>query len=166
MIMKKETKEALYSLLDLMDMLGSIEFINMDIDKANSIRKEVLDVVGEKKDVAILDSNTEDLLGILPMILLDVNKFPSAKEILKFAEKCLNIEIKNYWLKRSRAEAAGIVLNEVYEQSPQQINKFLKAWNKFNSESNSVSLDNKKLLDEKGFMESWFEFFDSYKGVE
>ena len=36
--MKKETKEALYSLLDLMDMLGSIEFINIDIDKANSIR--------------------------------------------------------------------------------------------------------------------------------
>ena len=85
--MKKETKEALYSLLDLMDMLGSIEFINMDIDKANSIRKEVLDVIGEKKEVAILDSNTEELLGILPMLLLDVNKFPSAKEILKFAEK-------------------------------------------------------------------------------
>ena len=164
--MKKETKEALYSLLDLMDMLGSIEFINMDIDKANSIRKEVLDVIGEKKEESILDSNTEELLGILPMLLLDVNKFPSAKEILKFAEKCLNIEIKNYWLKRSRAEVAGIVLNEVYEQSPQQFNKFLKAWNKFNSESNSSSLDNKKLSDEKGFMESWFEFFDSYNGVE
>ena len=164
--MKKETKEALYSLLDLMDMLGSIEFINMDIDKANSIRKEVLDVIGEKKEVSILDSNTEELLGILPMLLLDVNKLPSAKEILKFAEKCLNIEIKNYWLKRSRAEVAGIVLNEVYEQSPQQFNKFLKAWNKFNSESNSSSLDNKKLSDEKGFMESWFEFFDSYNGVE
>lgn len=50
MTMKKETKEALYSLLDLMDMLGSIEFINMDINKANSIRKEVLDVIGEKKE--------------------------------------------------------------------------------------------------------------------
>lgn len=58
------------------------------------------------------------------------------------------------------------MLNEVYEQSPQQFNKFLKAWNKFNSESNSSSLDNKKLSDEKGFMESWFEFFDSYNGVE
>ena len=49
--MKKETKEALYSLLDLMDMLGSIEFINMDIDKANSIRKEVLDVMTRKKNL-------------------------------------------------------------------------------------------------------------------
>lgn len=164
--MKRETKEALYSLLDLMDMLGSIEFVNMDIDKANSIRKEVLDVIGEKKEVTILDSSTEELLGVLPMILLDINKFPSAKEILKFAEKCLNIEIKSYWLKRSRAEAAGIVLNEVYEQSPEQFNKFLKAWNKFNSESNSSDIYNKQVPDGKGFMESWFEFFDSYKGIE
>ena len=166
MSMKIETKEALYSLLDLMDVIGSIEFINIDIDKVNNIRKEVLAVIGEKKEVEILDSNTEELLGILPMLLLDVNKFPSSKEILKFAEKCLNIEIKNYWLKRSRAEVAGIVLNEVYEQSAQQFNKFLKAWNKFNSESNALPLDNKKTIDEKGFMESWFEFFDSYKGVE
>lgn len=164
--MKKETKEALYSLLDLMDMLGSIEFINIDMDKANSIRKEVLDVIGDKKEIAILDSSTEELLGILPKILLDESKFPSAKEILKFAEKCLNIEIKKYWLKRSRAEAAGIVLNEVCMQSQAQFNKFVKAWNKFNSESNSASLNSKKTSDEKGFMESWFEFFDNYKGVE
>lgn len=41
--MKKETKDALYSLLDLMDMIGSID---MDINKANSIRKEVLDEIG------------------------------------------------------------------------------------------------------------------------
>ena len=128
--------------------------------------KEVLDVIGEKKEVTILDSSTDELLGILPMILLDKNKFPSAKEILKFAEKCLNIEIKNYWYRRSRAEAAGIVLNEVYMQSPEQFNNFLKAWNKFNSASTSSGLNDKQMTDEKGFMEAWFEFFDRYKGVE
>ena len=56
--MKKETKDALYSLLDLMDMLGSIDFIKVDIDRANRIRKEVLDVIGDKKEVTILDSST------------------------------------------------------------------------------------------------------------
>lgn len=95
--MKKETKDALYSLLDLMDMLGSIDFIKVDIDRANRIRKEVLDVIGDKKEVTILDSSTDELLGVLPVILLDSKKFPSTKEILKFAEKCLNIKIKNYW---------------------------------------------------------------------
>lgn len=164
--MKKRQRMLIYALLDLMDMIGSIDFIDMDINKANSIRKEVLDVIGEKKEVTILDSSTDELLGILPMILLDKNKFPSAKEILKFAEKCLNIEIKNYWYRRSRAEAAGIVLNEVYMQSPEQFNNFLKAWNKFNSASTSSGLNDKQMTDEKGFMEAWFEFFDRYKGVE
>ena len=59
--MKKETKDALYSLLDLMDMLGSIDFIKVDIDRANRIRKEVLDVIGDKKEVTILDSSTDEL---------------------------------------------------------------------------------------------------------
>ena len=85
---------------------------------------------------------------------------------MNFAEKCLNIKIKNYWLKRSRAEAAGIVLNEVYEQSPEQFNKFLQAWSKFNEKPDTSDSDNKKAEDGKGFMEAWFEFFDSYKGVE
>lgn len=164
--MRQETKEALYSLLDLIDLLGSIDFLQIDIDKANSIRKEVLSVISEKKEITILDSNTEELLGVLPVILLDNTKFPSAKEILKFAEKCLNIEIKNYWFKRSRAEVIGIVINEVNEQSPEQFNKFLMAWNKFNGTSIMEDLNEKKFSDNKGFMESWFEFFDNYKGAE
>ena len=142
--MKKETKDALYSLLDLMDMLGSIDFIKVDIDRANRIRKEVLDVIGDKKEVTILDSSTDELLGVLPVILLDSKKFPSTKEILKFAEKCLNIKIKNYWQKRSRAEVVGIIINEVYEQSPEQFNNFLKAWNEFSNETNHQNMNAKQ----------------------
>lgn len=164
--MKKETKEALYSLLDLMDMLGSIDFVKVDIDKTNRIRKEVLDVIGGKNEVTILDSSTDDLLGVLPVILLDSKKFPSTKEILKFAERCLNIEIKSYWLKRSRAEVVGIIINEVYEQSPEQFNRFLKAWNKFSDDTKQQSINVKQNVDNIGFMEAWFQFFDSYKGVE
>ena len=36
--MKKETKESLYSFLDLMDLLGNIDFLKIDIDKTNRIR--------------------------------------------------------------------------------------------------------------------------------
>ena len=154
--MKKETKDALYSLLDLMDMLGSIDFIKVDIDRANRIRKEV----------TILDSSTDELLGVLPVILLDSKKFPSTKEILKFAEKCLNIKIKNYWQKRSRAEVVGIIINEVYEQSPEQFNNFLKAWNEFSNETNHQNMNAKQNVENIGFMDAWFQFFDSYKGVE
>jgi hypothetical protein len=163
-MLKQETKNALYSLLDLMDLLGNIDFLEIDINKANQIRKEVLDVIGNNTEMNILDSTSQDLLGILPSILLDSQKFASVKEIWDFAEKCLNIKLKPYWAKRSRAETVGIIINEVYHQSPEQFNKFLRTWNKFNSNGNS----SKKQLtyDEggKGFIEAWFQFFDKYKG--
>ena len=163
--MKKETKEALYYLLDLMDMLGAIDFINIDINKANNIRKEVLDIFGQKNGHTILDSTSEELLGILPVILFDEKKFASTKDILCFAEKCLGISIRDYWLKRSRAEIVGIIINEVNKQNPIQFNKFLKAWSEFNNNR----IENKEIKDEKnnkGFIEAWLEFFNSYKGVE
>ncbi len=160
--MKTETKNALYSLLDLMDTLGSIDFLKIDIDKANHIRKEVLSIIDNKEELSILNSDNEDLIGVLPKILLDENKFTSAKEILKFAEICLNIEVKRYWYKRSKPEIIGIVINEVNSRSPEQFNKFLNAWNRFSNMQDKIKCDAK---DKTDFMETWFNFFENYKDV-
>ena len=75
-------------------------------------------------------------------------------------------EYKNYWQKRSRAEVVGIIINEVYEQSPEQFNNFLKAWNEFSNETNHQNMNAKQNVENIGFMDAWFQFFDSYKGVE
>ncbi len=160
--MKKETKDALYSLLDLMDSLGSIDFLKMDIDKANRIRKEVLSIINDNEELIILDRNSEELIGILPKILLNEKNFTSAKDILKFAETCLNIEIKPYWYKRSKPEVVGIVINEVNSKSPEQFNKFLNAWNRFSNMSDDIKYTNR---DKTDFMETWFNFFENYKDM-
>ena len=62
-------------------------------------------------------------------------------------------------LRRSRAEVVGIIINEVYNQSPEQFNKFLKTWNEFNNKNNI----NENATESKGFIEAWFHFFDEYK---
>ena len=160
--MKNETKESLYSMLDIMDAIASVSFMKIDIEKINRIRKDVLDVIGDKSEMEILDTTSQDLLGVLPMILLDNKKFVSVKEILNFAEKCLNIDVKPYWLRRSRAEVVGIIINEVYNQSPEQFNKFLKTWNEFNNKNN-INEVNENATESKGFIEAWFHFFDEYK---
>lgn len=160
--MKKETKDALYSLLDLMDSLGSIDFLKIDIDKTNRIRKEVLSIINDNEELTILDSDNEELIGILPKILLDEKNFTSAKDILQFAETCLNIEIKPYWYKRSKPEVVGIVINEVNSKSPEQFNKFLNAWNRFSNMSNDINYVNR---DKTNFIESWFNFFENYKDM-
>lgn len=162
--MRNETKEALYSMLDMIDALGSIEFMKMDVEKVNRIRKDVLDTINEKSDIERLDNNTQELLGILPIILLDNRRFPAAKDILVFAEKCLNIEVKNYWYKRSKPEVVGIVISEVYKQTPDQLNRFLKAWKNFYMNKNNIySIEEKN---EQDFMDIWFKFFENYKGLK
>lgn len=160
--MKIETKNALYSLLDLMDTLGSIDFLEIDIDKANRIRKEVLSIINNREELSILNSDSEELIGILPKILLDEKNFSSTKEILAFAESCLNIEIKKYWYKRSKSEVVGIIISEVNAKSPEQFNKFLNAWNRFSKMTNNIK-NNKE--DKKDFMETWFDFFENYKDM-
>lgn len=162
--MKKETKEALYSMLDLMDTLSNLDFVKADIERTNKIRKEVLNIINENTDETILDKDPEELLGVLPMILLDNNKFPAAKDVLEFAEKCLNIEVKNYWYKRSKPEVIGIVISEVSKQSPNQFISFLRAWNQFND----IDVQNYKnsIESNSGFVEKWLKFIEDYKGID
>ena len=70
--------------------------------------------------------------------------------------------MKPYWLRRSRAEVVGIIINEVYNQSPEQFNKFLKTWNEFNNKNN-INEVNENATESKGFIEALFNFFDEYK---
>ena len=163
--MNKETKNALYSLLDFIDIIGTISFINLDLDAVNSIRNEVLHAInGDSSNSDVLyDSNEQDLLGILPMILLDDEKFSSAREVLFFAEKCLKIPVKKYWYKRSKPEVVGIVLNEVSKQSEKQRYRFLKAWDAFKNQSVNDNYKNSNYKCNNDFVDTWFRFFDNYK---
>ena len=163
--MKNETKESLYSMLDIMDAIASVSFMKIDIEKINRIRKDVLDLINEKNDIDKLDNDAEELLGILPIMLLDNNRFPAAKDILYFAEKCLGIEVKNYWYKRSKPEVVGIVISELNKQTPEQLNKFLRAWKNFSRNENELD-DSIYEKNEQGFMETWFKFFEKYKGLK
>lgn len=164
--MTNETKNALYSILDLIDSLGTISFLKLDVDNVNMIRKEILAIIGDNKndnrDVTILDASHSELLGMLPMILLDNTKFPSPKDVLNFAEKCLDIEVKAYWIKRSKAELVGIIISEVYKQNPKQFNQFLKTWDAFTKHANNVEKKTNNSSNDE-FIDTWFKFFDNYK---
>lgn len=166
--MKNETKNALYSLLDFIDSIGTISFVNLDLDTVNLIRNEILNLINGNSinQQTLYDSNEQDLLGILPMILLDDSKFSSAREVLIFAEKCLKIQVKQYWYKRSKSEVVGIVLNEVSKQSAKQRNRFLKAWGIFQNQSINNINKNNNAEDNNDFVDTWFKFFDNYKEIK
>lgn len=161
--MTNKTKNAMYSILDLIDSLGTIEFVKLDKDSVNQIRKEVLDFINDDSprqlSNSVLDKTNSELLGILPTILLDEDKFSTTKDILTFAEYCLMIEIKPYWSKRSKAELIGIVISEVSKQNPKQFNRFLNAWDSFNKKTENE----KRQYGKNDFVGVWLNFFNTFK---
>ena len=174
--MDLDTKQALYFILDLIDNVSSLDFVNIDLEKVNLIRKEVLDIINSNsnKDENISDEKIK-LVGILPSILLDKNKFSTNKDVLYFAEKCLKIEVKDYWYTRKREEVLGRIIAEVSKKNEKELKFFMDAWNSFNKNTNILTQENSYLKTKKKnketskkdlFLDTWFKFFDDYKKEE
>lgn len=165
--MTNRTKNALYSLLDLIDSIGTISFVKLDVENVNLIKKEILTIINENNinnsNTKLLNATNTELLGILPTLLLDESKFPTTKDIITFAEKCLMVEIKSYWLKRSRAELTGIIISEVSKQNANQFNRFLNAWDSFNRKSESEKNMMYNNVKDTDFVNIWLNFFSNYK---
>jgi putative cell wall-binding protein len=165
--MKSETKEALYSLLDLIDTISSLNFVSINLDKTNKIREEVLDIINNNTTSSSnkLENKKIEFVGILPTILLDKTKFPANKDILTFAEKCLKIEVKDYWRTRKREEVVGRIISEVATQNERELEYFIKAWDLFNKDDSDIKVKkkNKNSTNKDSFIDTWFNFFDNYK---
>jgi hypothetical protein len=75
------------------------------------------------------DKDKQQLVGMLPYVLLDKKYFPTNDLLALFAKNNLKITIRHYE-KRSRNEILGTIIAEVVEKEPEQIALFIKALNK------------------------------------
>lgn len=179
--MREETRSIIYMALDLLDSIQSSStniksgaFIKINNDLYEDVKKELFDlVIGSNNESSSKTINEnyvderEELVGVLPLVLIDKEKFPSNSDIIKLAEKSLNI----YGLskrKRSRNELIGIIVTEVAKKKDSELDLFLKAWKKFtqsdnnNIEKNEISFNNIDTSD--NFVDTWLEFFNVHKG--
>lgn len=102
-----------------MEILGFIEDLCWLLDsKRNMNFADVAKIVDDmKKEEQInkkenIDQLSEDIIGILPRLLVDTTLFGSNKMLNQFADEILGIEIKN-WEKRSRNEMIGVIICEI-----------------------------------------------------
>lgn len=113
--MAKKNIESLSFLEDLCWLLESKKNLNFS-DVAKTIN-EIKNVSDEK-----LNRNTqneviklqEDIIGILPKMLVDTTLFKTNKSLSQFADEVLKIEIKN-WEKRSRNEMIGVIICQIQD---------------------------------------------------
>ncbi|CGG48047.1 MULTISPECIES: hypothetical protein [Bacillus cereus group] len=195
--MREETKSVIYMALDILDSINSSSsdqghhFIKVDNKILDDVRDELFQLLAgsviEKNEMQISPdkkekkNEREELIGLLPLVLIDKTKFPSNNDIIKLAEFSLNIQGLSK-RKRSRNELIGIIVSEIAQKENNELDLFLKLWRKFmknntinkfdynsslsndkltikNTYSNDNSIDNK----ESNFVDVWLEFFKFHK---
>ena len=90
--MRKDTKEFIYLLLDFIDVLTKSSNPNalfkIDHNQLMEIKDELFLLMHDDSEKISSDEGKliPNLIGTLPFILVDRNKFPTNNDIVKFAE--------------------------------------------------------------------------------
>jgi hypothetical protein len=161
--MQNETKESLYMLLDLLDSIDktskSTNLMNINKERLDVVKSEILKLMSEFENYETNKTIKNDLIGILPSVLLDEKNFPTIESIAKFAEKSMNIELR-FWDKRKKAEVIGRLITEINKKDENELVLFWKAWKNFLLKGK----DSKQPALKKDFVDVWLEFFENFKG--
>lgn len=142
--MNKDTKEALYSLLDFMDVFSNKSFVNIDKEKMNAIREEILGFISKDVQIgasaekeAVAESSipsgqlTKEFMSVMLLeVLLNQKNFPKVSDMGEFAKNELHLSVKDSWFK-IRANAIGNLMVEFDKQDESNYDEYYKVLSKF-----------------------------------
>ncbi len=115
--MAKKNIESLSFLEDLCWLLESKKNLNFsEVAKTINDMRSVVEDKANKNIQNEAKKLEEDIIGILPKMLVDSTLFKTNKSLSQFADEVLNIEIKN-WEKRSRNEMIGVIICQIQDSS-------------------------------------------------
>lgn len=162
----KETKNIIYIILDMLDSLARTskeipDFLRVNDDILNTVKNELFELLKNSRTKEDHQTKMTELIGILPSILVDRQKFPKNEDLIRFAEKSLDFKFPKG--NKSRSEIIGIIIVEVSKKDEKNIVTFLNALKEFLKDS-TKTLKAKTPLKQKNFVDRWLEFFDHYKG--
>ena len=151
--MKESTKKLLYTILDILEILRRDEYLN-NLDEYTIVKKEIIHLIHPITDEKVNEKNViENLIGILPSTLIDKDKFPSNKDLVKFAEFSFNIK---------REEIIGRIVYAIAETNPKELLKFTEGWNEFNKiDESKADTSNLKI----NYVDMWLSFFEKYNNL-
>jgi len=187
--MMEETKNVIYMSLDLLNSISKTadtksNFINIDEKTLKNVREELFDLLKERSNrpeerkLTLKASNSTkksvnkklEIIGLLPSILIDKEKFRENKDIAKLAEESLNLEIP-FWKKRSRNEIIGTLITMIATKEEKELDLFFEAWKDFTQKEShqiekweSASSDEENSIKKRDFVDVWLDFFNHYKG--
>lgn len=160
--MKEATKNLLYTVLDIIEVISNDKFSSIDKNDYLIARNELINLIHPTNSNIYKINNSEEdviteLIGILPSLLIDKKKFPANKDLVRFSESSFNIIVPS-WEKKKREEIIGRIVYMIAEKSPLELQKFTDVWKEFNDNVKKTS--NSK--DKTNYVDTWLSFFENY----
>lgn len=163
-----QTKDSLYSLLDLLDSLSNMNFLTPNIDKINSLRTIILSTISEKKELNKNSFNISNSILELQKFLSNKKNFKYKSDLVGFAEKFLDSKSIELVSKKSAMDdMINKILICILEMDENTQIEILLKTNFFISSQKPNDKNNKKISkkgDHSNFMNTWFNFFENYEG--
>lgn len=167
--MDNETKKSMYSLLNLIDFLDTMDFLNVDIEKCNNMREFIFETMknDNMKNLSIPTSKKDryEIIKIMPAFFKSRKIFENQKARLDFIANKLNMPNAKKWKNKTIDDISGNVIIHIMSLDEEGYDRFVKTINSFIS-SNELDMptpNSKKKSSKNSFMNMWFDFFENYR---
>lgn len=159
--MKDVTKNLLYTVLDIIEILSKDNLSKLRMDEYIIARNELINLI-HPSDSSFSNNDVNEnviteLIGILPSLLIDKKKFPSNKDLVRFSEHSFNVIVPS-WEKKKREEIIGRIVYMIAEKSPFELQKFTQGWKEFNDKEKKST----QSKDKTNYVDTWLSFFENY----
>lgn len=169
--MQEEIKNSLYSLLDLIDALNSVEFLKVDLEKSNKIRDVILSAISENTQSSKMpatQTGSDDIFIHIYTFLSSKKRFKKKNDLIEYASEHLKIKSANKWSGKTINDIIGNIIIEIMTAKNHEmlitLTKDIRDTK--DNEKSKKSSKNKKSSSKSSstFMDTWFNFFDNYEG--
>jgi hypothetical protein len=165
--MKEEMKKSIYSVLNLIDFLETVDFLTVDFDKVNQLRQVLFTSINEGKDpsaaIKTQANNRYELISILPAFFASKKLFKTKKEITNFAVQKMGITAAAKWGNKTINDITGNIIMEIIKGEDELYQKGISVINQYIVEKPNFNKKNTAKTKNGNFMNMWFDFFEKYR---
>ena len=159
-------KNTIYSTLNLIDFLETVDFLTVDFDKVNQLRQVLFDSMNERKEqpetIKTQVNSRYELISILPDFFASKKLFKTNKEIVDFAMQKMGIATAEKWENKTVRDITGNIIIEIIKGDDELYQKSISIINQYISENQNFNKKNTAKTESSNFMNMWFNFFEKH----
>ena len=165
-LLTEEMKNTIYSTLNLIDFLETVDFLTVDFDKVNQLRQVLFDSMNERKEqpetIKTQVNSRYELISILPDFFASKKLFKTNKEIVDFAMQKMGIATAEKWENKTVRDITGNIIIEIIKGDDELYQKSISIINQYISENQNFNKKNTAKTESSNFMNMWFNFFEKH----